>query len=104
MVSRPWVEVKQAKEAIDRRNGRDIEAVAELARRRTQAYILGDRLAQLRQCTGLTQAGTAERMGVSQSRVDFGDHSVTVSTPEVHRDTVAACRSDPNSPSPLRQP
>jgi DNA-binding XRE family transcriptional regulator len=44
------------------------EAITE-ARNRNQAYIDGHRLAELRKALGLTQAQTAERMGVTESRV-----------------------------------
>jgi len=44
------------------------QAVAE-ARRRNQAYIDGHRLAERRKMLGLTQAGVAERMGVTKSRI-----------------------------------
>src|SRR3984957_20713905 len=51
-----------------RRWGRCEEAIAE-ARNRNQAYIDGHRLAERRKALGLTQAQTAERMGVTKSRV-----------------------------------
>jgi DNA-binding XRE family transcriptional regulator len=44
------------------------EAITE-ARNRNQAYIDGHRLAERRKALGLTQAQTAERMGVTKSRV-----------------------------------
>ncbi len=45
-----------------------MEAVTE-ARHRNQAYVDGHRLAERRKVLGLTQAGVAERMGVTKSRV-----------------------------------
>jgi len=44
------------------------EAITE-ARNRNQSYIDGHQLAERRKALGLTQAQTAERMGVTKSRV-----------------------------------
>ncbi|MEY8041096.1 hypothetical protein [Saccharopolyspora cebuensis] len=53
-MGRSWNDVKQAKADIDRRNGRDLESAAELAERRTRAYVLADRLAELHEHEGRT--------------------------------------------------
>lgn len=68
-MSRSWKDVKADKEQRDRDAGRDVEASRTAARNLTNAYVLGHRLAQLRDELGLTQAQVADRMGISQPRV-----------------------------------
>ncbi|MHA6801159.1 helix-turn-helix domain-containing protein [Bounagaea algeriensis] len=68
-MGRSWKDVKQDKEAQDRARGRDVETAREHAATLTQAYVLGDRLAQLRETRHVSQAEIAERMGISQARV-----------------------------------
>lgn len=68
-MGRSWKDVKADKEAIDRAGGRDVEATRATARSRTQEYVLGFRLAELRKKVGLTQVDVAEHMGVSQARI-----------------------------------
>ncbi len=68
-MGRSWNDIRKDKEARDHSRGRDMEAARANARTLTQAYILGDRLAQLRTQEGLTQAEIADRMQVSQARV-----------------------------------
>lgn len=68
-MSRLWKDVKADKESRDRSAGRDVEAMRERASTLTNAYVLGHRLAQLREERGLTQVQVAERMGISQPRV-----------------------------------
>jgi predicted XRE-type DNA-binding protein len=68
-MARSWKDVKADKERSDRATGRDVVAVRIEAHMRTQAYVLGFRLAQLRQEMGLSQTEIAGRMGVSQPRV-----------------------------------
>jgi predicted XRE-type DNA-binding protein len=68
-MARSWKDVKADKAARDQAAGRDVDAAREDARTRTQAYVLGFRLAQLRQEVGLSQAEIAGRMGISQPRV-----------------------------------
>jgi len=68
-MNRSWKDVKADKERLDRSAGRDIEAAQEHARILTNAYVLGHRLAQLREELGLTQVQVAERMGISQPRI-----------------------------------
>lgn len=68
-MSRSWKDVKADKEAYDRSVGRDVEAARERARTLTNSYVLGHRLAQLREELGLTQIQVAQRMGISQPRV-----------------------------------
>ncbi len=68
-MSRSWKDVKADKARQDGADGRDMEVVHVAARTRTEAYVLGFRLAQLRQELGLSQAETARRMGISQPRV-----------------------------------
>ncbi|MEU5265073.1 helix-turn-helix transcriptional regulator [Amycolatopsis sp. NPDC021455] len=62
--------------AIDREAGRDVEAARASAREATEAYVLGFRLAQLREDAGIGQTELARRMGVSRpriSRLEQGD-------------------------------
>jgi hypothetical protein len=48
-MSRSWKDVKADKEMRDRSAGRDVEAARKHARTLTNAYVLGHRLAQLRE-------------------------------------------------------
>ncbi|WP_018682014.1 XRE family transcriptional regulator [Actinokineospora enzanensis] len=68
-MARSWKDVKAEKAERDSAAGRDLEAARVEARTRTQAYVLGFRLAQLRQEVQLSQAEVARRMGISQPRV-----------------------------------
>jgi predicted XRE-type DNA-binding protein len=68
-MARSRKDVKADKERSDRAADRDVDAVRAEAHTRTQAYVLGFRLAQLRQEMGLSQSEVASRMGVSQPRV-----------------------------------
>ncbi|MPZ84358.1 MAG: helix-turn-helix domain-containing protein [Actinophytocola sp.] len=68
-MARSWKDVKADKVQHDKASGRDLNAARADARTRTQAYVLGFRLAQLRQELDLSQAEIAKRMGISQPRV-----------------------------------
>ncbi|OXM70551.1 helix-turn-helix domain-containing protein [Amycolatopsis vastitatis] len=68
-MSRSWKDVKADKLAIDREAGRDVGAARVAAREATEAYVLGFRLAQLREDAGISQTELARRMGVSQPRI-----------------------------------
>jgi predicted XRE-type DNA-binding protein len=68
-MTRSWKDVKAEKARRDKANGRDVDAARVAARTRTQAHVLGFRLAQLRQQLKLSQAEVAKRMGISQPRV-----------------------------------
>lgn len=68
-MSRSWKDIKAELDALDQADGRDVEADKAEARSRTNAYILGYQLAQLRKRKGLSQSAVAERMGISQPRV-----------------------------------
>ncbi len=68
-MARSWQEIKAEKARLDAANGRDMDAAQADARTRTHAYVLGFRLAQLRQEMGLSQSTIARRMGISQPRV-----------------------------------
>ena len=68
-MTRSWKDVKAEKARRDMANGRDVDAARVEARTQTQAYVLGFRLAQLRQELKLSQAEVAKRMGISQPRV-----------------------------------
>ncbi|XVS64971.1 XRE family transcriptional regulator [Actinosynnema sp. CA-299493] len=68
-MARSWKDVKADKARRDQAAGRDVEVAREEAHNRTQAYVLGFRLAQLREQQGLSQSEVAARMGISQPRV-----------------------------------
>jgi predicted XRE-type DNA-binding protein len=68
-MNRSWKDVKAEKARLDAASGRDVVAARAEAELRTQAYILGHRLAQLRQQVGMSQAEVAAQMGISQPRV-----------------------------------
>ena len=68
-MTRSWRDVKADKARRDAASGRDVGTARTEARTRTQAYILGFRLAQLREEIGMSQAQLAESMGISQPRV-----------------------------------
>jgi transcriptional regulator with XRE-family HTH domain len=68
-MTRSWKDVKADKARRDVARGRDMDAARAEARTHTQAYILGFRLAQLREEIGMSQAQLAENMGISQPRV-----------------------------------
>jgi len=64
-----WKDVKARKQELDRAAGRDVDAARAEAESRTEAYVLGYRLSELRDQAGLTQSEVAERMGVKQPRI-----------------------------------
>ncbi|GAA3828540.1 MULTISPECIES: helix-turn-helix transcriptional regulator [Amycolatopsis] len=68
-MGRSWNEVKAEKLNIDVQAGRDVNVVMADAAEATQAYVLGFRLAQLREDAGVSQTELARRMGVSQPRI-----------------------------------
>jgi predicted XRE-type DNA-binding protein len=68
-MARSWKDVKADKARRDAAAGRDMELARKDAHNRTQAYVLGFRLAQLREQQGLSQSEVAARMGISQPRV-----------------------------------
>lgn len=68
-MARSWNDVKADKTRHDAARGRDMGAARAEAQTRTQAYILGVRLAQLRDEIGMSQAQLAENMDISQPRV-----------------------------------
>ena len=68
-MARSWEDVKADKLALDQKAGRDVDAARTAAREATQAYVLGFRLAQLREDVGISQTELARRMGVSQPRI-----------------------------------
>ncbi|WP_236796360.1 helix-turn-helix domain-containing protein [Amycolatopsis sp. GM8] len=68
-MGRDWREVKAQKLARDEAAGRDVAKARADAREATRAYVLGFRLAQLREEVGISQTELAKRMGVSQPRI-----------------------------------
>ena len=68
-MSRSWQEVNADMDAITRARGEDPEARRVEAERKTNAYVAGYRLGELRKRAGVTQAELASRLGISQARV-----------------------------------
>ncbi|TCP51943.1 transcriptional regulator with XRE-family HTH domain [Tamaricihabitans halophyticus] len=68
-MTRSWKDVKADKARRDEASGRDLDTARAEARTRTQAFVLGFRLARLRQDMRLSQGEVAHRMGISQPRV-----------------------------------
>jgi hypothetical protein len=62
-MSRSWKDVKADKARRDTAAGRDMTTARADARTRTQAHILGFRLAQLREQVGMSQAQLAREHG-----------------------------------------
>ncbi len=61
-MARSGKQVKADKVVRDQETGRDVEASRAEAREATQAYVLGFRLAQLREEAGVSQTELARRM------------------------------------------
>lgn len=80
---RSWKDIKADKQALDEAAGRDVDTAREQARARTQAYILGNRLAGLREQAGLSQTALAERMGISQVRISTIERGESIERMEV---------------------
>jgi len=64
-----WNDVRGKARAVDPRTDAERAEGKEAARNRREAYVRGHQLAEMRKVAGVTQAGLAELLGVSQSRV-----------------------------------
>lgn len=64
-----WSDVKAKSRAVDPRPEAERTASKRAARERVEASVRGHQLAEMRKAAGLTQAGLAELLNVSQARV-----------------------------------
>jgi len=69
-----WSDVKTKGRALDPRDTEDQAAGKAAARERTDAYVRGHQLAEMRTAAGVTQAELADALGVSQARVSKIEH------------------------------
>lgn len=84
-----WKNVKAKARALDPRSDAERAESEQVARERLDAYVRGHQLAEMRKAAGMTQAGLAELLDVSQARVSKIE-SGEVSGIEVMRAYVAA--------------
>jgi DNA-binding XRE family transcriptional regulator len=84
-----WDEVKAKGRAADPRTTDEQAAGKAAARERREAYVRGHQLAEMRTAAGVTQAGLAQALGVSQARVSKIEHG-EISGIDVVRAYVAA--------------
>ena len=68
-MARSWRDIKAEKADRDAVSGRAMDKARAEAQTRTQAYLLGYRLAELREELGISQTQQAKHMGISQPRV-----------------------------------
>jgi DNA-binding XRE family transcriptional regulator len=64
-----WKDVKAKARTVDPRTASEQTAGKMAARERREAYVRGHQLAEMRKAAGVTQAGLAELLNVSQSRI-----------------------------------
>jgi predicted transcriptional regulator len=64
-----WEDVKAKRRAADPRSDAERAVGQRAARERVEAYVRGHQLAEMRKAAGITQAGLAEVLKVSQSRI-----------------------------------
>ncbi|MPZ00056.1 MAG: helix-turn-helix domain-containing protein [Actinophytocola sp.] len=69
-----WDDVKAKARAIDPRSAAERDAGEIVARERTEAYVRGHQLAEMRKAAGVTQVALAETLGVSQTRISKIEH------------------------------
>ena len=69
-----WNEVKARGQALDPRTPEDQAEGKAAARERTDAYIRGHQLAEIRTAARITQAELADVLGVSQARISKIEH------------------------------
>ncbi|GAB3932279.1 helix-turn-helix domain-containing protein [Kribbella albertanoniae] len=64
-----WEDVKAKARAVDPRTPAERAAGKQAARERTEAYVRGHQLAEMRKAAGITQVRLAELLEVSQARI-----------------------------------
>ncbi|MFD7154526.1 helix-turn-helix domain-containing protein [Kribbella sp. NPDC059898] len=64
-----WEKAKAKGRAVDPRTDAERAESKKAARERLDAYVRGHQLAEMRKAAGLTQAGLAELLKVSQARI-----------------------------------
>lgn len=64
-----WKDVKAKSRALDPRSDAERESGQQVARERVDASVRGHQLAEMRKAAGVTQAGLAELLQVSQARI-----------------------------------
>ncbi|MFB6719341.1 helix-turn-helix domain-containing protein [Kribbella sp. NPDC056345] len=64
-----WEDVKAKARAVDPRTPVERAAAKQAARERTEAYVRGHQLAEMRKAAGVTQVRLAELLQVSQARI-----------------------------------
>ena len=84
-----WSDVKAKGRAVDPRSDPERAASKRMARERVEASVRGHQLAEMRKAAGMTQAGLAELLNVSQARVSKIE-SGEISGIEIIRAYVAA--------------
>jgi DNA-binding XRE family transcriptional regulator len=84
-----WKDVKSRGRELDPRSDAEQSVGKQAARDRREACVRGHQLAEMRKAAGVTQAGLAELLGVSQSRISKIE-SGEISGIEVIRAYVAA--------------
>ncbi|MES9536328.1 helix-turn-helix domain-containing protein [Actinomadura sp. NPDC000600] len=84
-----WSDVKAKAAELDPRTPAERAAGQAAAQERTEAYIRGYQLSEIRKAAGVTQAELAEMLGVSQARISKIEHG-EVSGIDVVRDYVTA--------------
>ena len=84
-----WSDVKARGQEADPRTSEEQTVSKAAARERREAYLRGHQLAEMPTAAGLTQAGLANALGVSQARVSKIEHG-DISGIDVVRAYVAA--------------
>ncbi|WP_433228963.1 helix-turn-helix domain-containing protein [Actinomadura formosensis] len=84
-----WSDVKARAAELDPRTPAKRAAGQAAAQERTEAYVRGYQLSEIRKAAGVTQAELAEMLGVSQARISKIEHG-EVSGIDVVRDYVTA--------------
>jgi DNA-binding XRE family transcriptional regulator len=84
-----WEDAKAKGRAVDPRTDAERAESEQVGRERLDAYVRGHQLAEMRKAAGMTQAGLAELLHVSQARISKIE-SGEISGIEVIRAYVAA--------------
>jgi DNA-binding XRE family transcriptional regulator len=69
-----WSDVRAQGRALDPRTAEEQAAGKAAAHERTEAYVRGHQLAEMRTAAGVTQAELADALGVSQARISKIEH------------------------------